>query len=273
MRLTGQQYASLSQALIENFPTREKLAQMLKMRLDKQLEAISTANGLEDINFTLIQTAEAEGWVKDLMAIVEGGSNKITILFLAANPPDGEKLRIDKERREVTESLKASKFRDNFNFKEEWAVEKSKLREYLFEYKPNIVHFSGHGTKDGIILESKSGTSQVVRERKRTLDLESLDSSKVESALAELLVILNACHSHKLAENITKQIDYAIGMSKAVGDPAAISFAKAFYLALAYGESVNMAFKHGCNEIGLSNEQEIPRLHVKEGVDPDRSFI
>jgi hypothetical protein len=57
----------------------------------------------------------------------------IKLLFLAANPTDTDRLRLDEESR------------DQFELKTHWAVRADDLQELLMRYQPDIVHFSGHG--------------------------------------------------------------------------------------------------------------------------------
>lgn len=68
MKLTGQQYKQLVEALIEAFPSQQRLAEVVKFRLDKNLNAIAMGDDLQAIVFRLIQAAEAEGWVDKLIA-------------------------------------------------------------------------------------------------------------------------------------------------------------------------------------------------------------
>ncbi|WP_375490861.1 effector-associated domain EAD1-containing protein [uncultured Nostoc sp.] len=68
MRLTGQQYKQLTDALIEAFPEQIRLAEILRFRLNKNLNAYAMGNDLKAIVFRLIQSAEAEGWVDELIA-------------------------------------------------------------------------------------------------------------------------------------------------------------------------------------------------------------
>jgi hypothetical protein len=83
-------------------------------------------------------------------------------------------------------------------------------------------------------------------------------------------VVLNACYSKKQAQAIAKHIDCVIGMSKAIGDEAAINFAVAFYQALGYGKNVKTAFDLGCVQIDLQslNEQDTPKLSATK-CDPE----
>ncbi len=184
------------------------------------------------------------------------GSEPIKILFLAANPSDTTRLKVDKEIREIRDTLRRSEFRDKFRVEQEWAVRDTDLQGYLLQHEPDIVHFSGHGSESSeIILEDDSGSSHPVSVRAL---------SQVFSLLKDNIrcVILNACYSESQAQAIAEHVDCVIGMSRAIGDSAAIRFSKAFYQALGYGKDVKTAFDSGCAEIDLGNmeEQDTPKL-------------
>lgn len=183
----------------------------------------------------------------------------IRILFLAANPKDTSSLRLDEEMRGIDTALRGADFRDRFDIKQQWAVRVADLQNHLLRYKPDIVHFSGHGSSTSeIILEDVTGNSHIVPARAL---------SQVFSILKDNIrcVVLNACYSQQQAQAIAEHIDCVIGMSQAVGDIAAVSFATAFYQALGYGRNVKTAFDLGCSQIDLEhlNEQNIPRLLAK----------
>jgi hypothetical protein len=74
--------------------------------------------------------------------------------------------------------------------------------------------------------------------------------------------VLNVCYSENQAQAIAEHIDCVVGMSEAIGDEAAISFAAAFYRALGYGRDVKTAFDLGTSLIDLGGlgEQDIPKL-------------
>ena len=78
-------------------------------------------------------------------------------------------------------------------------------------------------------------------------------------------VLLNACYSEIQATAIAQHINYVIGMSQAIGDRAAIEFAKGFYDALGAGKSIEVAFRFGCVAIHAENlpEHLIPRIKKK----------
>jgi hypothetical protein len=165
----------------------------------------------------------------------------VTILFLAANPADLQEapLRLEEEIREIDLALRAAEYRDRFRVQSHWAVRLSDVTEYLQRHKPEIVHFSGHGSDAGeIVLEDDHGNS-------RPAPIETLRG--IFKALGENVrcVVLNACYSEPQAQAIVESIDCVIGMGTEVADDDAIVFARDFYRALGYGRSVRVAFEAG----------------------------
>jgi hypothetical protein len=70
----------------------------------------------------------------------------LKILFLAANPSDTTRLRLDQEIRAIDEKLRQTEFRDKYEIEQQWAVRVADLQGHLLRHKPNIVHFCGHGS-------------------------------------------------------------------------------------------------------------------------------
>ena len=159
------------------------------------------------------------------------------IVFLASNPTDTGRVRLDKEAREVEESLKRSKERNRFELILRFAVKVDDLRRSLLEHSPQIVHFAGHGGgADGILVENDQGLASHVP-NDALADLFRLCAGHIEC------VVLNACYSDVQAEAIAQHIPYVVGMKAAVSDDAALQFALGFYDALGAGRSVEEAFQ------------------------------
>jgi hypothetical protein len=172
------------------------------------------------------------------------------ILILAANPNGTDKLRLDEEARDIKEGLRQSRERDRFIIDSEWAVRPRDIRRVLLYSKPQIVHFSGHGSEDGgLAFENAVGQIQLVQPE-ALAGLFKLFSKDVEC------VLLNACYSEIQAGAIAQHIDFVIGMSKEIGDRAAVEFAVGFYDALGSGCSVETAYEFGCNAIQMAGISE-----------------
>ena len=121
------------------------------------------------------------------------------ILILAANPKDTTRLRLDEEVREIKEGLRLAKKRDRFEIEQREAVRIRDLRRALLDCEPQIVHFSGHGEANGIMVEDETGNSVLV-EPEALAGLFDLFSDQVEC------VLLNACFSESQADAINKHI-------------------------------------------------------------------
>lgn len=192
----------------------------------------------------------------------------IKILFLAANPRGTSQLRLDEEVRAIDQALRMAEFRDRFDLIQHWAVRVSDLQALLLRCQPHIVHFSGHGSeRSEIVLEDAQGGPKPVPSRA----LAGLFAALKDNIRC---VVLNACYSKAQAQAIAQEIECVVGMSKAIGDEAAISFAFSFYQALGYGRSVQTAFDLGCSQIGLEDlrEENTPKLIARLG-DPREIFM
>lgn len=192
---------------------------------------------------------------------------KVRILFLVANPVDTSQLRLNEEIRQIEIYLRGSKHRERFEYKPVLAVRPDDLRSAMLDYRPHIVHFSGHGSEQGeIVLEDATGNATSASPEALKLLFGALQDNS-DPVNNVRLVVLNACYSAIQAESIAEVIGCVIGMTDAVGDAAAIGFSSAFYEALGYGKNAQQAFNIGQAQMAFFNEAEIPQL-LARGVNP-----
>lgn len=190
---------------------------------------------------------------------MSGEQSVKTILILAANPKGTVPLRLDEEVREIKAGLQRSRHRERFAVEYESAARPRDVRRAMLDYKPQVVHFCGHGEgQKGLILEDENGKAKLVS-AEALANLFELFSNQVEC------VLLNACYSEVQAEAIAQHIDWVIGMNQAIGDRAAIEFAVSFYDALGAGEQPEFAFRLGRNAMQLEGiaEDQTPVLVSK----------
>lgn len=197
-------------------------------------------------------------------------TDKIKILFLAANPVDaGYRLRLDEEAREIDEKIQIGSKRDAFEVVAQWATRPSDLQKALLRYNPDIVHFSGHGSKqEGIFLEDRDGNMTSVS-KSALISLFRILKDNIK------ILFLNACHSKVQIAALSETIDFTIAMNTSIGDKAAVIFAAHFYQALAFGRSVPEAFELAKNQLELEgiDESQIPALLVRDGVDAAKAYL
>jgi hypothetical protein len=195
-------------------------------------------------------------------AAASDAERMVRILFLGANPADSTRLRLDREVREIDQALASAELGHRIELCQKWAVRASDLQGYLLRIKPRILHFSGHGSESAVLLESERGGSRPV---------EGIRLARLLANFSQRLrcVVLNACYSAEQAEAIAEHIDCVVGMSASVADRAAVRFASSFYMAIAWGYSVQQAFDQACAdiEVGELGQDEVPRL-VTRRCDP-----
>jgi hypothetical protein len=195
-------------------------------------------------------------------------TNKIKILFLAADPKNYGRLRLGEECSRIESEIKLRSNQGSIEVISKWAVTTRELLWAIDKHKPDIVHFSGHAGEDGIVLEDESRKGHTVP----------------IGALAKLfgmfkdnvrLVFLNACSTRGTAQAFKQTIDFTIGLKEEVGDAAAITFASTFYGGLSSGHSVEQAFKMSETLLGLdaSSDEDNYMLFVRQGVDRSKPFI
>lgn len=171
------------------------------------------------------------------------------MLFFASSQSGKARLRLDIEAREVREGLRRANEGDRFELITSLAPKIPDLRRGLLDHSPHIVHFSGHGGDDGIVVENDKGRPAPVPFN-ALAELFGLCREHVEC------VILNACLSDLQAEAIAEHIPFVIGMTATISDAAAIEFAVGFSDALGAGRTIEAAFGFAQNAIALKGIPE-----------------
>jgi hypothetical protein len=198
---------------------------------------------------------------------------KHTILFLAANPPGdlpsgfdpaARRSGLDQEVTAIRKELKRSGYRDRFELVPRPAAEPHDLLRELRELKPTVLHFSGHGGRDGLVFQATGGDAQIV-------SFAAIAEALGAAGRSVKVVVLSACDSTAAAEALltqVEQVDCVVGMMPgALSDAMARAFAIGFYGALGEGESIATAYRQGNAAISLEGlaDADRPRLEVRAG--------
>jgi hypothetical protein len=190
--------------------------------------------------------------------------DKIKVLFLAADPfSDRAKLELEEEMRAIRRALLRGKAHDTLELESHFATRPRDLQLAVLDYQPHVVHFAGHGGRDGVLYLSDAAGNATPVDKSALGKLFALLDSGVR------VVVLNACHTHSIVEVLRDMVDYAIGTNQAFSDGAALTFSQAFYTALASGAGVQQAFDLAVNQLELdgSDEAAVPVLRKQFGAD------
>jgi len=199
---------------------------------------------------------------------------KVKILFFAADPlavlPNGRTaaLQLGEDVRAVRERVEGSGHASELEFDWRLAARTDDLVKALRDTRPTVVHFSGHGGNDELVLTSADGRGA------RRVDADTLKRIFDAFPNRVRLVVLSACYSKPQAEAICELVGCAIGTSGPILDEDAIQFNAAFYAAIASGESLKAAFDQASAQLKL-NHPQATRLEplVRRGVDPARVYL
>lgn len=210
---------------------------------------------------------------------------KHTILFLAANPRDTDRLALDEEARAIQEELERSGHRDKFELVTRWAVRPMDLLRELRKLGPTVLHFSGHARRSvlrpgtaphwddddqcaGLLFQGPDRRSQLV-------STAALGETICAAGASVKLAVLSACFTEQQAEALLSRVDCVVGTGGSIRDDAARSFAVGFYGGLGEQQSVEAAYRQGCAAIGLEGipDGDKPQLRVRPNVDADKLVL
>jgi hypothetical protein len=194
--------------------------------------------------------------VNALRRLMQELRQPLHILMVSADPTDLDQLQLSQEERALRKAVQGTPFRTSFEIYTKSSCSVDEINEALNEYKPSILHFSGHGSASGLYFRNSAGQSEKVR-----VD----DLARVCRNHPSLrAVILNACYSNDHAECVRREVDYVITMEKKVMDKDAIRFTSQFYKALGYEGSIEGAFSQAIDAVKMQSHKLQPKILRKD---------
>jgi tetratricopeptide (TPR) repeat protein len=201
----------------------------------------------------------------------------LRVLFLTSDPSDVSRLHLGKELQSVRDKLSDN---TNFEIKDHLATKPSDVMNEITNYKPQIVHFSGHGSSSGeLCFEDEAGKA-------KTIPPEALASLFNLVTDYVKCVVINTCYAETQAKAIAQYIPVVVGTKKEISDEAAINFSSGFYTALnpdLSTESLKKAYSLGCIAIQFDGNLDehltpvilfgSPNVRFASEVDSAFSFI
>jgi hypothetical protein len=186
------------------------------------------------------------------------------ILFLEANPKGTATLSHGTELEAIRMEIAKSGGSDHLQVVDAPHVTPDTLQECLLKEKPHVVHFSGHGALQRyLLLPAEGGLAAPVSGDA----LATVFRTLMRTSWRVRCVVLNACYSDGVAEDLAKCVPCVVGMTDAIRDVSAIAFAAGFYLALATGSYTQLAVEAGRNQIRLTpgawpGDWDLPRVRA-----------
>lgn len=181
------------------------------------------------------------------------------ILAFTASPFDTNRLRVDKEIKQIKESINDPLI---YNFKLEHcaAAYLQQIPIFIAKEKPDIVHFSGHGDKRGRLIFND------LNDDSSPASLDSIENIFKYLSNDIKCVFLNSCYSNEQAKRIAKHIPFVIGNKQPINDEMAILFSRTFYEMLSRQKSIKTSFNIAKSVISTKRDTE-PVLLAKNRKD------
>lgn len=257
---------------------REKAERVAK-QAERERERIERARGdadaardwrLDDIGATVTGLGAN---VADTRALIasrpwENAPERIKVLFLTGEPDGIDRLRLDREIREVQEQVRKSEHRDAIVFEYRLGARLTDMIQHLNEVEPDVIHFSGHGADSGIALHDAD-------DQLRLMTNEELDRLLGVAPRPLTLVVFNSCNSAEQANVAARHAAASIGMQQSIEDGVARVFAGQLYNGLGFGRSLSLALRQAelYVEMKLNRTSGEPTLVLGHGVDADELIV
>ena len=185
---------------------------------------VSTANASPSASPHPLRTP-SEGAELPGAATIPLAETTPTLLWLSANPNNRPRLDTEREFAAVEDLLHDEVRDQKVLLHYQPSLTTTRLLRALRRHRPQLVHFSGHGEDDGIVVETDAGTAQRVPK-------EALGNLFKKYADTVRCVVLSACFSQDQATTIRTHVPVVIGSNLALLDADARAFALEFYRCL-----------------------------------------
>jgi hypothetical protein len=188
-------------------------------------------------------------------------STVLSVVHFSANSRSHSRLNLRGEADRIDLGLREGKRR--YKLERVPKTDPDSFMETLRRTTPSIVHFSGHGGPDGIIMESDEHGHVVITP-------EMFATAIKHAGPTVEVVVLNACYSAVLAQALLAHVDCVIGLSDEIDDDAALAFASDFYRDLG-SKGVRGAYEIARNQMAMKRmpDGEAITIASAPGIDLD----
>ncbi|KAM0706262.1 hypothetical protein Q7P35_005587 [Cladosporium inversicolor] len=161
----------------------------------------------------------------------------IVILLVTADPRDQVALQLDEEHSRMEQAIQSSNHRREFTIHRLPNARPENLNPALRRRRPTIIHFSGHGSSDGLCFVDAIGNATIV-------DPEVLGRilGEANRMYGLCAAVMNACFSELQGQHIANAVGNLVAFKGEVNDDSALNFSREFYAALGDGLVVEDAF-------------------------------
>jgi hypothetical protein len=171
------------------------------------------------------------------------------VLALFSNPRGTSPLRLGEEDRTIRECFRRGKQRDVIELTVRHATTVDDIRRALLDDEFTMIHFSGHGTRAGLLFEDRNGVQYVPPQ-------DALADLLAEYAPPLTCAVFNACYSLAQGGFTSVGLPFTVAMEQPIADPAAVLFSEAFYDSVAAGRNIEFSYRQGVHALRLARHPD-----------------
>lgn len=196
---------------------------------------------------------------------------KLRVLYLTAGPVSQPTLRTEAEFRSVQNELRGSIYRNDIELIIAPAADTKSILNGINDFRPQIIHFSGHGGGKGIWLDDGKINNSVGQMMKFDLLADALAATDSPP----ILLVLNACDTLTGAKVLLNAVKAVVAMSDSISDIGAATFAAQFYAAIANGQPISASLRQGrvAMKAAMLADANLPKIIHRKDVNPAKLVL
>lgn len=163
---------------------------------------------------------------------------KLKIALLVTNPDSRASLQTGVEARYIDEGIRLEG-KSEVELKVVLAPTLDTLLDTLNSYRPDVVHFSGHGGGQALLFDNEKAGD----DGGTVLDFDMIARVLGSTTAAPKLLVLAACDTVDGADRFLDRVPTVIAMADSIDDEAACEFSRRFYRSLSAGATIANALE------------------------------
>jgi CHAT domain-containing protein len=190
------------------------------------------------------------------------------VALLVTNPDLTRSLQTGVEARYIDEAIRLGGNADCVDLKVVPAPTLDTLLDTLNSYRPDVLHFSGHGGGQALVLDNEKAGD----DGGTVLDFDMIATFLGSTSIKPKLLVLVACDTVDGAERFLEHVPAIVAMAASIDDEAACEFSARFYRTLTVGETISNSLSQAKGVLRAKGyaDADLPTL-VMRG--PDRALL
>jgi CHAT domain len=201
----------------------------------------------------------------------KGKQARLRIALLVTNPDSRASLQTGIEARYIDEGIRLESNAGDVDLKIVLAPTLNTLLDTLNSYRPDVIHFSGHGGGRSLLFDNE----RAGEDGGTVLDFEMIAKVVSATSTSPKLLVLAACDTVNGAERFLDSIPVVIAMADSINDEAACEFSARFYRSLCAGATITNSLDQAkLILIGKGyKDANLPTLLAHNDKDAQRSLL